>query len=462
MKGNHAPVGLKRSPTVHSEPSVRRDLISGLMAGLAPANTRKVSVLTQNAQESASEELLMLRKVQLVVEKVELVVRAWTKERGTGLQSLILGVRKVLERELRKELMGRNLGSGTHDWTYSVEKDLTLNGSGDSESDQSAFNHAKLPSKPPSNFKRSYTSVSESCLLQLTSAFTDSVKHYLAATQHQTRSMTPKSAKAKQELTTRLNSLEEQLTGAAAQRLVPTESLSLKSRPAKTSKEERKGIHRLLEELLTEESRRWSQVEASLNGVFAKTMQLLGRLQPAKNQQLQRRKTLRQASISSLTELRGEVRSLKQLLETCAPSSPRLPCSVPAFSTCSHCSELQETLLRRDHQITMLQAETTRQQEVQKGYDEEKWGEMQVETVRLASQLEVATSERDQANAMVREMQIDAEMRQNQALLMVREDYYSAMQRALDSHYQETKTLRWRIWELEAKISQVIEDPISQ
>ena len=447
MKGSYAPVSLKRSPTIHSEPSVRRDLISGLMAELPSANTRKVSVLSQSAQETASEELLILRKVQLVVEKVELVVRAWTKERGTGMQSLILGVRKVLERELRKELMARQLGGGAKDWgsqdyAYSVEKDLTPRGSGDSESGKSAFGRGKLPAKPPSNFKRSSTSASESCVLLLT----DSVKHYLAATQHQVHTLTPKSAKAKQELTSRLNKLEEQLTGTSVQESVPIEGLSLGSRPANTYRvEQERAIIRLSEELITAESGRWSQVEASLNGVFAKVVELLGRLQSAKHEQLQRRKTLRQASSSNLTELQGEVKSLKQLLETCMPSSPRLQ---PSLS-CVNCSDLQEKLLKSEYEVTILQVETARLHDALQGYGEDKWGEMQVETVRLASQLEVAASERDQANALIQELQSDAELRQSQALLMLREDYCSAMQRVLASHYQETKALHWRIWELE-------------
>lgn len=441
---------------MHSEPS---DLISGLMTELAPSNARKASTLSQSSRESPSEELLMLRKVQLMVEKVELVVRAWTKERGTGMQSLILGIRKVVEKELRKELMGRKLVGRSKDWgsqdsSYSLVKDFNPSHSADCEGDKFAFNHVKFASRPSSTFKRSFSSISDSSILQLTSTFTESVKHYLVATKHQARSLTPKSAKAKQELTSKLIKLEEQLTGAQTPTIARARFPTPKQVKilAQKHKEEQIAIVNLSEMLMKAETMRWNNVETALNSVYAKVVEVCERLQPL-NSKLHRQKTLRQASISSLTELHGEVRSLKQLLATCMHTSPQLHPSALPSPPCLNCFTLQEALHMRNCEFTALQQETEELKSALQGYSEEKWGEMEVETVRLASLLEVATSERDQANALMRELQSEAEIRLGLAVAMVREDYCSNMQRMQDLHYQLIKELNSRIWKLEETVA---------
>jgi hypothetical protein len=114
----------------------------------------------------------------------------------------------------------------------------------------------------------------------------------------------------------------------------------------------------------------------------------------------------------------------------------------------------------RNCEFTALQQETEELKSALQGYSEEKWGEMEVETVRLASLLEVATSERDQANALVRELQSEAEIRLGLAVAMVREDYCSNMQRMQDLHYQLIKELNSRIWKLEETVAHQANCPL--
>jgi len=214
-----------------------------------------------------------------------------------------------------------------------------------------------------------------------------------------------------------------------------------------SGKEAKKAVEYMSKMLLKEESRRWKQVKAAQNGLFAKVARLLERLksvlgscEQARSQQMQRN-----ASISSLGELHGDFRSIKQLLETCLPASPQPHTSFPSFDQWSESTDLWEKLRRKEEEVGSLQREMSRMKET----DSEKWLEVVLESIRLDSQLEVAVTERDQATAQVCELRTELEGRLKEAVSMVKEDYSGSMQRLLTQHYGEIKALRRHIWELE-------------
>jgi len=411
--------------TVHTEPSPSHssDFLATLMAEM-PASARNIS---RSILPATAADLKTQRKVESIVEKVDLEVRAWLRDRKTAPQVLVLSLRRLLERELRPEVSSKRPATA-----FSAVIDLKTR--------KNSLNRTKSPSRSISTLAIPSVFI-DFDFLQLSAAFTDSVKRFLAENKLKTVNFTLKLAKMRQELTSGVAKMEAKLAELQKTKVKPV----VKSEDS--GKEAKKAVEYMSKMLLKEESRRWKQVKAAQNGLFAKVARLLERLksvlgscEQARSQQMQRN-----ASISSLGELHGDFRSIKQLLETCLPASPQPHTSFPSFDQWSESTDLWEKLRRKEEEVGSLQREMSRMKET----DSEKWLEVVLESIRLDSQLEVAVTERDQATAQVCELRTELEGRLKEAVSMVKEDYSGSMQRLLTQHYGEIKALRRHIWELE-------------
>ena len=462
-----------RAHTMRSEPATTRgpDLISELMAELSTTPDLRKSSLTRGSNASSVDDLITLKKVQVMVEKVELVVRAWTKERGTGMQSLILGIRNVLEKELKKELTDRKNEAKMKDaFDFSIDKKPTLSDSLDIESDKSAILSDKSRSRPSSSSKRFSTVPLDSQLYQLTVNFTDTVKRFLSVTKSQSGSLTPSYSKAKQEVSLGLGKLEEKLAGvkvgnqgAGMRFSTAGRVFSVREAPSGPTPDQLSHLHsktllaieHMANSLAKSESSRLSSLQTSLNTLFSKVTHLHSRLLTFSirhKNKLKRQKTLRNSSISSLSELHGEVKSLKQLIETCLPASPRVLPSITSFDQWSDL-DFAEKMQQKDDKIAQLEGKISHLNGILRGFDAEKWGELQLELIRLSSQLEVTIIERDKAINLALQWENEWETRVNQTLLMVKEDWSGRWLRVQEKSHQEIQTLQWRIWQLEDVIS---------
>lgn len=406
---------------VHTEPA-HSDFLSALMAEM-PASARNVS---KSILPAASAELKAQRKLENVVEKVDLEVRAWLRDRKTAPQALVLSLRRLLEREFRPELPSKRPATA-----FSSIIDLKTR--------KNSLNRTKSPSRSISTLVNPSVSM-DFDFLQLSAAFTESVKRFLAENKLKTSHFTLKIAKMRQELNSGVAKMEEKL--AELQKKKPKQAVT-----SKEAAEAKKALEYMSRRVLKEESERWKQVKAAQNGLFAKMARLLERLKAVLGQSELVRSQLTQvkASNSSLAELHGDFRSIKQLLETCLPASPAPHSSFLSFDQWSESTDVWEKLRRKEEEVSSLQREMSRL----KTESEEKWLEVVLESIRLGSHLEVAVTERDQATAQTSELRSELDARLQETGSMVKEDYCGSLQRLQTQHYAEVKTLHWRIWELE-------------
>lgn len=407
---------------VHTEPS-SSDFLSVLMAEM-PSSPRGASLF------SAAGDVKAQRKVEIIVQKADLEIRAWLKERKTAPQALLFSLRRLLERELRAEIPSKRPQTA-----FSKENETT---SIVSKSSQNSLNRTKSPFLSVSALATPTDGAVDLDFYQLSAAFTENVKRFLAANKLQTATFSLKIAKMRQELNRDVSKMEEKLMDLQKSRTKPGD------KQKEVRDEAKRAIEYMAKMVIKEENMRWKQINSAQSALFSKVARLLERLKSAlrPSDQLKSRNT----SISSLIEIHGEFRSIKQLLETCMPGSPQPHSSFPSFDQWSESTDLWEKLRRREEEVSSLQRELSRM----KGqFDEEKWAEMVVQSIRLDSQLEVAELERDQANALASELRTGLDMRVTEAALMINEDYRGYLLRIQAQHYGEVKALHWRIWQLE-------------
>lgn len=409
---------------VHTEPS-SCDFLSVLMSEM-PSSPRSTSLFP------AAGDLRTQRKVEIIVQKADLEVRAWLKERKTAPQALLFSLRRLLERELRTELPSKPPQTA-----FSKENETTSIVS----TSQNSLNRSKSPFQSISTLTPPTDYTVDMDFYQLSASFTESVKRFLAANKLQTATFSLKLARMRQELNKDVEKMEGKLLN------IQKNQSKQGDKQKEVRDEAKRAIEYMAKMVIKEENMRWKQINSAQNALFSKVARLLERLKAAlrPSDQLKSRNT----SISSLVEIHGEFRSIKQLLESCMPGSPQPNTSFPSFDQWSESTDLWEKLRRREEEVGSLQREISR---LKGQFDEEKWAEMVVQTIRLDSQLEVAEQERDQANALALELRTGLEMRITEAALMINEDYRGYLLRIQAQHYREVKALHWRIWQLEDTI----------